>query len=225
MYKVLFIDEETEVFGDFKDYVDASPLKAEFEIITELPLNNIEEMIELIIKVNPDAIVTDFMLNDAKVDIKYNVPYNGSILVKTFTDIRHDFPCFILTSFDDQAITQSEDVNIVYIKNILHGDVETKTKARATFLERIKGQINHYKTRVDVAEKRLLELLEIRAAGKATIDQENEIIELDTFLESSIDRKSVIPKEFKSLSNTDRLDQILSKVDDILKKIDSEDGK
>ena len=43
-------------------------------------------MIELIIKINPDAVVTDFMLNDAKVDIKYNVPYNGSILVKSFTE-------------------------------------------------------------------------------------------------------------------------------------------
>jgi len=225
MYKVLMIDEEKDVFDDFRDYVDDSSLKAEFEIVTEFPLNDLEEMIQVIIKINPDAIITDFMLNESKVDIKYNVPYNGSLLVKEFTAIREGFPCFILTSFDDQAINQSSDVNIVYIKNILHGDVEAKTKARATFLERIKSQINHYSGRIKEAEDKLLALLDLRKNGKATLADENEIIELDTFLESTIDRKHKIPKEYKTLSNTGRLDQILSKVDDLLKKIDTGDGK
>jgi hypothetical protein len=33
------------------------------------------------------------------------------------------FPCFILTSFDSEAVTQGEDVNIVYIKGLMNGDI------------------------------------------------------------------------------------------------------
>jgi hypothetical protein len=225
MYRLLFVDEEKDVFDDFLDYVDLSPLKTQFEIITEFPTKTIEEMIANIIKINPDAIVTDFMLNDQKVDINYNVPYNGSMLVKQFTAIREGFPCFILTSFDDSAVNQSSDVNIVYIKNILHKDVEAKTKARATFLERIKSQIDHYKSRIEVAEKRLLELIEIRNSGKASIEDEEEIIRLDSFLESTVDRKNTIPADFKTLSNINKLESILSKVDDLLNKIENNDAQ
>ncbi|NQX40780.1 hypothetical protein SAMN05421820_104185 [Pedobacter steynii] len=220
MYKLLFVDEEKDVFDDFLDYVDLSPLKTQFEIITEYPSPTLDEMILTIIKLNPDAVVTDFMLNDQKVDIKYNVPYNGSTLVKEFTAVREGFPCFILTSFDDSAVNQSTDVNIVYIKNILHKDVEAKTKARATFLERVKSQIDHYRSRIDTSEKRLLQLIEIRKSGKANIEDEEEMIRLDSFLESTVDRKNVIPGDFKSLSNINKLESILSKVDELLNKIE-----
>jgi hypothetical protein len=225
MYKILFIDEEKEVFEYFEDYVEISPLKSDFEIITQLPIENIDEMIELIIKVNPDAIITDFVLNEIKNDITYNVPYTGSDLVKKLLSIRQDFPCFILTSFDDQAIVQNDDVNIVYVKNILHREINDDTKARASFLERVKNQINHYKTNVGNAEKRLLYLIEQRKQGKTDISEESEMIELDSFLESTIDRQSTMPNEFKTLSNNDRLAEILSKVDNLLKKIEEKDGK
>jgi DNA-binding NarL/FixJ family response regulator len=225
MYKILFIDEEKDVFDDFLDYVEASPIRAEFRIETELPLSNLEEMLDVVMKHSPDALVTDFMLNEAKTDIKYNVPYNGSAIVKAFTEIRQDFPCFILTSFDDQAINQSRDVNIVYIKNILHGEAEKKTKARASFLERIKSQVNHYRTRLEETENRLLELIQLREHGSANIVEENEIIKLDSFLESSIDNKNIVPPDFKQLSNTQRLEQLLSKVDEMLNIIESGDGK
>ena len=68
-------------------------------------------------------------------------------------------------------------------------------------------------------------LVELRNAGKATIDDENEIIRLDHFVELAIDKKSSIPEQYKSLSNTDRLNQILSKVDDLLKKVENKDAK
>jgi len=225
MYKILFIDEEQDVFDDFLDYVEASPLKAEFEVIVELPLPELDEMRDLVIKISPDALITDFMLNEAKVDIKYNVPYNGSALVQAFIELRQDFPCFILTSFDDQAINQSDDVNIVYIKNILHADTEKQTKARASFLERVKNQINHYRTRIEEKESRLTELIKLREEGGADIIDEKELIELDDFLEKSIDRKSMVPSEFKKLSNTQRLDQLLSKADEMLNIINNGDGK
>ena len=70
----------------------------------------------------------------------------------------------------------------------------------------------------------LLELIKLRSSGEASIEQEQEIIDLDHFLEMSIDKKSSVPLEYKSLSNTQKLEEILSKVDDLLTKVQKKNG-
>jgi CheY-like chemotaxis protein len=220
MYKILFIDEEKDTLEDFEEFVENFPSKVELKPLTSLPLASKDEMIEYIIKLAPDALVADFRLNEMKNDIKYNVPYNGVDLVEEYQSIRNNFPCFVLTALDDEAVNQSDDVNIVYIKNILYNKEEGNAKAR--FLDRVLGQIEHYKSRIENAKKELDELVNLRKSGKADIDIENRIIELDDFLEKSIDAKNSIPSEFKTLSNSNRLDNILNKVDELLKKIDKD---
>jgi len=224
MYKILFIDEQQDDIDDFKNYVEATNTSENFTVVTEFPLGDLTEMVEVIIKHNPDAIITDFMLNEYKEDIKYNVPYNGVELVEEYSSIRDGFPCFVMTSFDDEAIKISEDVNIVYIKDILHNS-EKHTNAKANFLERVGSQIVHYKSKIQDAESELLRLVELRNAGKATIKDEEEIIRLDHFLEMSIDKRNSMPVEYKSLSNTGRLGELISKVDELLKQVNSKDGK
>ncbi|MBK8392873.1 MAG: hypothetical protein IPL23_27995 [Saprospiraceae bacterium] len=219
VYKILLIDEEKDTFDDFKDYLDIASTKDNIEVIPLYPLGDLEEMIDLIFKINPDAIITDFRLNEMKTDIDYNVPYDGVELVEEFLKSRQGFPCFVLTAFDDLAVSASEDVNKVYIKNILHNNKE-ESKAKAKFLDRVINQIEHYQTKLKNAETELIDLLNLRESGKASITDENRIIELDTFLESIIDRKSSIPPEFKKLSNDERLSDLLSKVDALLKKVD-----
>jgi hypothetical protein len=223
MYKVLFIDEEQETFDYFNDYVDHSSTKDVIEVITQYPLEDLDDMIQFILKTNPDAIITDFMLNDIKEDIKYNVPYNGVELMEKFLQIREAFPFFVLTSFDDLAVNESDDVNKIYIKNLLHNKEETK--AKATFLDRVVCQIVNYKSKIDNYENELLRLIELRKEGNASIDIEKRIIELDDLLEKAIDRRSVIPIEFKELSNFKSLEQMLSKVDELINKVDKENGK
>jgi DNA-binding NarL/FixJ family response regulator len=224
MYKIIFIDEEKDAIDEFKDYVDDTNSTQKFEVIGEFPQEELDEMIQVIFKHNPDALITDFNLNEYKTDINYNVPYNGIHLIQEILAIRDSFPCFVMTSYDDNAIKASEDVNLVYIKDILHGS-EKETNAKANFLERVESQINHYKAKIAAAEKELDRLLDLRRSGEATIEDENEIIRLDHFLETTIDKRNAIPEEYKSLSNTQRLGEILSKVDELLKKIEKKDGE
>jgi len=223
MYRILFIDEEKESFEYFEEFVENSTTKDNIQVITQLPLRGLEEMVEHIFKLNPDAIITDFMLNEKREDIDYNVPYNGVELVERFLEFRDNFPCFVLTSFDDLAIGESEDVNKIYIKNILHNT--EKSKAKATFLDRVISQIEHYKSTIQNAEIELKDLIQLRKSGEAKISDEKRIIELDHFLEQSINKQSSIPIEYKSLSNTDRLSEILNKVDELIHKVDNKDGK
>lgn len=226
MYKLLFIDEQKETLEDFEEYVEKSQLKDKFNVITMFPSEDMEDMIHKIFKIAPDALITDFRLNEMKEDIDYNVPFNGVDLVQEFQSHRYNFPCFVLTAVDDEAVGSSEDVNIVYVKNILYKEeTEKDIKAKASFLDRIFMQIEHYKNRLEKAEKELAELLIARENEETNnIEIENKIIELDDFLEKTVDRQSSIPKEFKQLSNTKKLDELLDKFDQLIKKV-GENGK
>lgn len=220
MYNILFIDEEREVFDNFLDYVDEIDTDKKFVILTEYPAKSINEMIAKVIEIAPDAIITDFQLNDKKTDIKYNVPYNGVNLIEKFLEIREDFPCFIITSFDDDAILISKDVNKIYIKEILHERCLEK-KAKANFLDRVEKQIEHYKSRLAKSEKRLQELLKLRKSKKTTLRDEEEIIALDSFLENSINRKESIPQALKENRNEEYLQVLLEKANLLINKLEN----
>lgn len=222
-YRILFIDEEKDTLDDFLDYIDNSSQKGSIEALVELPARSLNLMIDTIIKLNVDAIITDFKLNDSKEHISYNVPYNGSELVHSFQNIREFFPCFVMTAFDDLAVSKSEDVNIVYIKNILYSNNDSKAKAQ--FLDRVIAQTNHYKSRIRQAEIDLCRLLDIRKSGKASIKDEKKLIELDQFLEKSIDKRQTIPEEFKALSNTNKLSNLMNKIDKLLDKFKTDDNE
>lgn len=219
-YKILFIDEEKDSFDDFLDYVEKSVRAGEIDPITQLPLEDLDAMIEKIISLNPDAIITDFNLNEKRVDIDYNVPYNGTELLETFLSLRESFPFFVLTAFDDVAINETDDVNKVYVKHILHkSNKEEATKARATFLDRVIASINHYKSKLKKSEEDLLKLLDKKRSGETNYEEEQRIIELDSFIEKSIDKNSSIPDEYKVSSNADKLGELLSKVDELINKV------
>jgi len=217
MYKLLFIDEEQNTLDDFADYVDGFNAKEPLHVETRLPQADINSMVDLIIEIAPDALIADFRLNEMKVDIKENIPYDGVDLVKAYQTIRNGFPCFVLTALDDEAVSKSEDVNLVYVKGNIYKTDDNSVKAK--FLDRVLRQIESYKSRLNDTERELRELINRRQQGEADVMVEARIIELDAFLEKAVDARSIIPAEFKKLSNTERLDSILLKVNELLSKL------
>ena len=222
MFRILFIDEEQDDIDSFKDYIEEKDTDGSFEVISTFPLGGLDEMLDEIFSQHVDAVITDFMLNEIKEDIKYNVPYNGVELVREISSKREDFPCFVMTAFDDDAVGQSEDVNIVYIKGILHG-TEKETKAKANFLDRVKNQILHYRTKLENAEKRLLELLKKSETQELDATEEEEVVFLDGLIEKSLDKESVVPKIVKEKKESDSLSDLLSKVDALTKRLGGDD--
>lgn len=213
-YKVLFIDEEIEQQESFEEYFEESG--KDIEIVSLLPLPSLEEMILKIDEEHPDAIVSDYQLNEIKTDIKYNVPYNGSIMVKEYRRRHANFPCFVLTSFDADAINQSDDVNLVYVKNVLHnGEAEAKAK----FDDRVVEQISKYKKSIEEASEEMSILLQKRVDGTSTAAEEDKLIELDSFIERALDSESKIPHGLKGLSNQERLNSLIDKVNQLLIKL------
>lgn len=221
-YKLVYIDEQQEDADEFKDFIEMKDSESLFEVKHLLPTQTLEEMLAKIFEEAPDAVISDFQLNEHIKEVGYNVPYNGMELVTDFLEIRNGFPCFVMTSFATQAATASEDVNIVYVKGVLK--VENKNDPKdINFLERIRIQIDHYKNRIENAEKRIEELLTLNKETVLDLQQEKELIDLDSFLEASIDNRTgrAVPDGLKYLSNNRQLSELLGKVDALISEIKS----
>jgi hypothetical protein len=217
MYRILFIDEHQDDIDDFLDYVDKLNDSDKFKIETEFPLQDLEKMIDRIFSLKIDGIVVDYLLNEYKTEVKYNVPYNGVRLVERILEYRENFPCFILTSFDNDAIKESYDVNKVYIKGILHGE-EEKTSAKTTFLERVEKQILHYQSKISDAEEELKQLVKKSKKEKLNSKEEMRLNYLDSFLERAVSKPSEIPSQLKESKNLDELHKLIENTDKLLEK-------
>ena len=214
-YKILFIDEESTQHDQFLDYFEQ--VCPEIVPKCEFPLSTIGEMLQRIEELCVDAVVTDFRLNEMRTDIHYNVNYDGVELINAIRKQRDGFPCFVITSHDDEAVNGTDDVNMGYIKDILKPDAD---KAKVTFAERVTRQVDKYRSRIGNARQELSALIEKRYSGKANVHDEERIIKLDSFLEKSLDSYDSIPDELKELSNLERLNTLIGKVDDLLKKFE-----
>lgn len=214
-YKVLFIDEESTQHDDFKDHFEENWPEAVCECL--FPAKTIEEMMDLLEKKHPDAVIIDYQLNDKKEDISYNVGYNGVDLLNTIHNQLSDFPCFVLTSFDENAVVDSDDVNFVYVKKVLQ--FSSANGEKVSFAQRVKSQIDKYRIRIAKARKDLLSLIEKREKGNATVLDEERIIELDTFLEKTYGKDNSIPSELKHTSNLEKLNSLIDKVDCLISKM------
>jgi len=218
MYKIIYVDEYKEDIDDFLDYFEEKDTNNKFEIEYLFPESTLEEMYDKIFEKNPDAVISDYMLNEYKSDIEYNVPYTGVDLTEKILDIKKKYPCFVLTSYDDQAIKTSQDVNMIYIKDILHGS-EEKTNAKANFLDTVENQIIHYKKRIENAENELLELIKKSNQKDLNAQEESRLLELDTFIEKSTNQPSSLPEHLKSTKNLNELHKMIDSTDILLAEL------
>ena len=213
-YKLVFIDEEKDQHEHFMDYMDAAG--EQFEVVCLYPEADLESMINRLEECHPDAIVSDYLLNEMKENIKYNVPYNGVELVQSYRDIRPGFPCFVITSYDKDAVAEIEDVNLVYVKGLLtNGEQSNKAK----FYDRIKAQIEKYKNSIELAQKELNKLLKKRESDTLDMAEEERIVDLDNFLEKSLDNYTSLPSQMKDSKNLRHLTSILDNIDTLLSKL------
>lgn len=222
-YKIIYIDEEESEADKFKDFVESKDSASLFGVEHLYPKASLDEMIEAIMSEGPDAVISDYRLNENIVEVGFNVPYTGVKLIGEFLSRRQDFPCFVMTSYPSDAANLSEDVNLVYYKNkslsLNDNKPQDKASADINFLERVKVQIDHYRTRVTQAENRVLELIAAKNDRILVVEEEAELIRLDSLLEGVLDRRSSVPEGLKVLSNEQKLNDLLARVDNVLQEL------
>lgn len=223
-YRIVFIDEEETAHFSFRRGLIAKN-KEEFSGITLFPKSSILETLDDIFETHPDAILTDFQLNEMKTDITYNVPFTGAELANAIREKRKDFPVFIVTTFGDDAARNDADVRLIYEKKESFDSANIAGDGqKLTFAKKLHYAIQAYKQSLENCSNEFDALLEKRQRDDAglTHAEETRLIELDAMLEESIDRKSRMPDEFKYSTNAIQLEKLLSCANQILKRITDE---
>lgn len=181
---VAYVDESSDERDNF--YVDAYGSGLFSEIHRLHPDDSLDVLISQLLELQIDALVSDFRLSDANAK-----GYTGTDVVKAFLDIRRDFPCFVLTSFDDDAMLAASDVNLVYSK-----DVKEEHAAGRNLFKRVSQQIANYRSRIEAWADEFNTLSSIEPSERTAADVER-LIELDHYLEQSLSNDQVLAKSVK----------------------------
>ena len=209
MYKIAYIDESRDDRNNFLQYVKYADSARFFEFEVIEPEHPLDAFVVKLLEGHYHAFIIDFFLSEKNSRIKYD----GWSLAEQILEIRDNFPIFILTAREDDALNGSDDVNIVYEKNkIVHGEND------GGFLEKVKLQIEKYERRVSKAEQRILALLAAQKSRTLTYTEENELVENSIFIEKTLNKTASVPIDLQSQSGEKHLDDILS----LLKKMEFE---
>lgn len=205
-YKIAYIDEDQSDTRRFQRFSYNF-----FDVIPIIPKDSIEDTCNEILENHIDAIVSDFDFAEQL----STVHYDGTDLVSLFLKKREGFPVFILTSYEDDAISKGEDVNIIYEKKEMDEGEQ--------FLERVKAQIEKYKHKLETDEKRLLELISESKKRKLDAVERDELAELDSKIEKTLDKESRISNILRDDKEASELSELLKKVDELAKSLGKKD--
>jgi len=205
-YKIAYIDEDPSDTRRFQRFSYNF-----FDVVPIIPKDSIDDTCNEILENHVDAIVSDFDFAEQL----STVHYDGTDLVSLFLKKREGFPVFILTSYEDDAISKGEDVNIIYEKKEMDEGEQ--------FLERVKAQIEKYKHKLETDENRLLELIAESKKRKLDALEREELAELDSKIEKALDKESRISNILRDDKEASELSELLKKVDELAKSLGKKD--
>lgn len=176
----------------------------------EIPLTEnktIESIIEFIIDSKIEAIFVDYKLSSYE-----NINFSGVDVAEEIENYKEGFPLFILTSYEDDLFS-SEDFNPYKVIDYERYISEDKESVEINY--KIIELVQNIYSRNERLERELMELLP-KAGQSAEID--SRILELDTMIEKSLNKKHSIPFVTKNAVSMDRLDNLFKKLDQLLEE-------
>ncbi|MFD0860576.1 hypothetical protein ACFQ1M_00025 [Sungkyunkwania multivorans] len=166
-YKLVYVDEDdgwlNTFYQTFKGDFDILRIKAD-------STTTLDGIVNTIFENEVDGLVTDYLLDETG-----EVDFNGNNIVDAVRSYKPYFPAIMLTSYEPQAISQTEDVNIINGKDILDGE----NKERLEILRiKIKSNIDRYYSLIQNTESRIEELVEKRNNNELEPFEEEELTKL-----------------------------------------------
>ena len=208
-YTIAIMDEEVKERNTFVNFFEN-----DFNVI-EIPyVSTIDELIEKIKSDHIDSIAIDYKLKDHKSKFSEN----GDFFFKQLISRLQEFPSFVLTQDAEKAKKESKLIKPRFIidKRILHSQDNNEVK---NFKDEIKQEIKTYKNLFGSKLKRLKELQKIRKANGLNEALENEFLNLNNEVAQSLTGYDTLPLKYFSQETNKKLDEIISKTDDLIKKI------
>jgi len=209
-YSVLLVNGETEQKFKFEHYYKGFE---DFEFIIQEPPHNISDLINYIVTSNIAAVISEFNLQENNP----NILYYGNDVIHELLKVKPNFPVFIFTSYEAEALDSVESVHYVYSKQLMN-DKNHK------FLKLVKKEIDKYQYRIEQAQKEFSELKLKSLEQDLGVSEEKRLLDLDDFLEKTIDQKKAIPTQMKG-KYIDKLSEVLKKTDELIEKVTQQHKK
>lgn len=181
---IAYVDESEDERSNF--HTDAIDSELFDQIITLHPDDKLEDLVAKLVDLRIDALISDFNLSDAGPKT-----YTGAEVVEAFLQVRADFPCFIMTSFAEDAMISSSDVNRVYSK-----DRQKEHADRRNLFKRISYQVDHHRARLAEWEAEFDALTAI-APETLTAPQADRLLQLDSLLEAHFSADQAVAGSIK----------------------------
>lgn len=142
-----------------------------------------------------DAMIVDFRLFENGI-----VTYTGKEIIDEVRQHNRHFPLFIMTSYENDAFSQCEDVLIIRDKRMFNNNEEL-----SSFKMTLKALLDSYYKKENLFRKQLLQLNKLETLNKT---QKEEKFEIELYL-AELDQDNSIPLNLLSSGYNESMDKIL----------------
>lgn len=210
-YKIAYIDEDKGWINTFYQ-----TFKNDFDIlrIEVNPDSSIESILDSLLHSELNAIVTDYLLEE-----NAEVPFNGNKIVEEIKKIKPHFPIVMLTSFPTQAIGHTDDVHIIYNKNILSVENDREKEELDVFKTKIQSNISNYYKKIDDTNSKIEQLVEKRNNQGLDIYEEEELTKLYILFDELNPDGKDLPANLIHRDSISKLNEFVNETKEILEEL------
>lgn len=207
-YKLVYVDEDDGWLNTFYQ-----TFKGDFEIlrIKADSTTTLDGIVNTIFENEVDGLVTDYLLDETG-----EVDFNGNKIVDAVRSYKPHFPAIMLTAHEPQAISQTEDVNIINGKDILDGENEKRLEILRV---KIKSNIDRYYSLIQNTESRIEKLVEKRNNNELEPPEEEELTKLFILLDELEPEGKDIPANLIKDEAITKLNEFVSQTREILDEL------
>lgn len=210
-YKIAYIDEDkgwiNTFYHTFKDDFDIERIEVNSE-------SSIQVITKLLIDSEVDAIVTDYLLEE-----NAEVPFNGNKIVEEMKHLRPYFPIVMLTSYPNQAISHTDDVHIIYSKDILTIEDDKDEEELEFFKKKILSNITNYYKKIDDTNLKIENLVEKRNTEGLNVSEEEELTKLYILFDELNPNGKDLPASLIERNSISKLNDFVNETKEILEEL------
>lgn len=210
-YKVAYIDEDkgwiNTFYHTFKNEFDIKKIEVNSE-------SSVESIIAELQKSELNAIVTDYLLEE-----NAEVPFNGNRIIESIKRIRPHFPVVMLTSYPTQAIGHTDDVHIIYSKDILTVENDKDQEELEIFKTKILSNISNYYRKIEDTNIRIEQLIEMRNTEGLNILEEEELTKLYILFDELNPDEKDLPANLIHRDSISKLNEFVSETKEFLEEL------
>lgn len=219
MAELVYIDEQKAQAGQVLRSAVASGEFTPDQVRAIEPESTLDDTIQQIAELHCKVLITDYRLSDHKPDVEFN----GADLVRAFRDRFAEFPCFVTTSFPDQAVDETLDTNMVFPKSDFLDREEAKN-SDLPFFKRVRKKIAEHERQVADAQAELEHLSAQALERDLDASETQRFLDLDSYLEAVLGAQFAIERHVK-VRALEPFDRLIGRTEELIERIKNELGE